>query len=136
MSAPPRPRRRRAPAPLPVATVFDFSYARILQALAARQRYKYVQPRVLRMGQAHALGADQSAGQDPGWLVVSPNCSRNIDPEGGEIPIAWLQPLADGRWRLHAHDHARGQWCAEPEDLRLADALARLSEDPRRVYWP
>jgi hypothetical protein len=43
----------------------------------AAQPLQYV-PRVLREGL--------------GWKVVSPNCSRNIDREGGEIDIAWLVP--------------------------------------------
>lgn len=112
--------------PLPPATaggVVDLSPARIQRALAVRRRYKYVQPRVEREGD--------------GWKIVSPNCSRNIDPQGGEIAIAWLQPSASGTlWQLHSRDHVNQAWRLEAQGLTLADALYRLCDDPLGVYWP
>lgn len=127
------PRARRRPrrgapdaAPATAANVVALERHRIARALAARSRYRYVKPRV--------LPADPADGA--GWQVRSPNCSRNIDPAGGEIAIAWLQPQAGGRWRLHAFDHAAGRWQARAEGLRLAEALTLLNTDPERVYWP
>lgn len=127
------PRARRSPrrgasdaSPPSAANVVALERHRIARALAARSRYRYVKPRV--------LPADPADGA--GWQVRSPNCSRNIDPAGGEIAIAWLQPQAGGRWRLHAFDHAAGRWQARAEGLRLAEALTLLNTDPARVYWP
>ena len=126
--------RRRTPRkPPPVSgTVVDLVPVRIERALAARQRYKYVHPRVQREG--------------GGWKIVSPNCSRNVDPQGGEIDIAWLVPVAagplpqgpaqQGRWQLHARDHAQACWRLEGSGLTLAEALERLCADPLRMYWP
>jgi hypothetical protein len=96
--------------------------ARIARALARRARYRYVRPRVEREGL--------------GWRVVSPNCSRNIDPSGGEIGIAWLLPASDGRWLLHARDHRAGCWVLKAAGLRIDEALQRLCSDPRREFWP
>jgi hypothetical protein len=48
-----------------------------------------------------------------GWKIVSPNCSRSVDSNGGDIAIAWLQPQGDGRWRLHARDHVNQAWVPE-----------------------
>ena len=94
---------------------------RIERGIARRERYKYVVPRVEREGL--------------GWKIASPNCSRNIDPQGGEIDIAWLVPASDGHWLLHARDHARGCWVLKGSGLTLAQALTRLCADPAREYW-
>lgn len=112
--------RRRAPR-TGGGTVVNLEQARIQRALAARKRYKYVRPRVLREG--------------AGWKVASPNCSRSIDPQGGEVDIAWLVPTPQGRWQLFARDHARGCWQLRAEGLALDAALARLCEDPQREFW-
>lgn len=112
------PRRRRAAA---AGNVVSLERARIERALPRRQRYRYVQPRV------EPLGA--------GWKVVSPNCSRSVDPAGGEIDIAWLQPLAQGLWQLHARDHAAGQWIVNAPPLTLERAIERLLADPLGEYW-
>ncbi len=128
MTAAPRrvpPRRRSG------RVVLALDAARVERALAQRTRYRYVQPRVARQG--------------AGWRVFSPNCSRSVDPAGGEIPIAWLEPMAVGaeggaparqRWRLHAHNHGLGQWVTIAEGLTLEDALARLCQDPLGLFWP
>jgi hypothetical protein len=107
--------------------VLQLDLARIERALAQRTRYRYVQPRVERAG--------------AGWKIVSPNCSRNVDPSGGEIDIAWFQPNAaigaDGpRWQVHARDHATGCWTLQAHGLTLTEALALVCADPLRVYWP
>lgn len=102
--------------------VADLVRRRIETALAGRTRYRYVQPQVRREG--------------AGWAVWSPNCSRNIDPQGGEIGIAWLQPTGDGRWALHARDHAAAGWARQADGLSLDAALAALCADPARRFWP
>jgi hypothetical protein len=107
--------------------VFVLDRVRIEVALEARARYKYVRPRVLREGL--------------GWKVVSPNCSRSINPAGGEIDIAWLVPTqsADtglpGGWLLHARDHAQDCWVLKLLAPNLANALERLVTDPLREFW-
>lgn len=105
----------------PGPAAFEHEGLRILVALGARQRYRYVTPRVEREG--------------PGWKIVSPNCSRNVDVTGGEIDIAWLVPCNEGRWLLHARDHVHGCWVVKAADLTLGDALARVCADPAREYW-
>ncbi|MEK8033377.1 hypothetical protein AACH06_21370 [Ideonella sp. DXS29W] len=102
-------------------TVLTLDAARIAKALHARARYKYVHPRVLREGQ--------------GWKVVSPNCSRNIDPQGGEIDIAWLVPRDEGGWQLYARDHRQGCWRHKHDAPSLTALLAHLCADPHREYW-
>lgn len=104
-----------------VPQVLALDRARIARALARRQRYKYVRPHVEREG--------------AGWKVVSPNCSRSVDPAGGEIGIAWLVPTRHGQWQLHARDHARGCWVLKAAGLRLDEALQRLCTDPEREFW-
>lgn len=94
---------------------------RIAKALAQRVRYKYVHPRVEREGR--------------GWKVVSPNCSRNVDPAGGDIDIAWLVPDNEGGWLLYARDHTLGCWHLERRAHALAPLLERLCADPDREYW-
>jgi hypothetical protein len=107
--------------------VFVLDRVRIEVALEGRLRYKYVRPRVLREGL--------------GWKVVSPNCSRSVHPEGGEIDIAWLVPTQSpgaelpGSWLLHARDHAQGCWVLKLRATTLAAALERLVSDPLREYW-
>ena len=117
--------RRRA-APAPGARVVALDAHRIRQALAGRTRYQYVRPRVEPEGR--------------GWKIVSPNCSRNIDPQGGDIDIAWFEPGADttapDHWRLFARDHGRRAWVCRADGLSLAQALALVCADPDRVYWP
>lgn len=97
---------------------------RIERALQRRERYKYVHPLVQAEGS--------------GWKVLSANCSRTVDRQGGVIPIAWLAPTAAtgaGLWSLHARDHAHGCWRLEAWGLSLDEALARLCADPRREFW-
>lgn len=107
--------------------VYVLDRVRIEVALESRHRYKYVHPRVLREGL--------------GWKVVSPNCSRSVHPEGGEIDIAWLVPTQapstelPGGWLLHARDHAQGCWVLKLRAPTLAAALERLVADPLREYW-
>ena len=113
--------RPRPTLPSVMTSVFELDRTRIARALAGRSRYKYVQPRVERY--------------DGGWVVSSPNCSRNVDPQGGEILIAWFEPDGSGRWRLHARDHAAGQWQCKARGLTLPEALQRVCNDTEREFW-
>ena len=104
--------------------VHSFERARILRALKSRLRYRYVKPQVLREGQ--------------GWRIVSPCCSRNVDPDGGIIDIALLAPKRglNGGWRLMARDHTLAVWVPHSEAPRLDDLLEAVCQDPQRVFWP
>ena len=152
-AAPPPARRRRRAAPAGAGQVVDLVQARIVRALDQRQRYTYVQPRVLpvdnlpmddlpvdELPAAGRAGAGRPGDRAPtrGWCIVSPNCSRSVDPAGGEIRIAWFQPdpQRPGHWQLHAFDHALQRWCSPARGLTLADALAQVVQDPDRRYWP
>ena len=117
------PRRRGPPPALDGAAVVSLDRARIESALEARRRYKYVHPRV------------QPATDGAGWQIVSPNCSRSVDKTGGEIPIAWLQPLPDGQWQLLAREHAQALWVCKWTAPTLPAALERLVEDPLKEFW-
>lgn len=138
----------RAPTLPGHAQVLSLDARRIERALAQRARYKYVRPRVVHEGL--------------GWKVVSPNCSRNIDAQGGEIDIAWLVPLESvpgrsqvdsspsgglarsdrsggsvhgGGWLLFSRDHAHDCWQLRHRESSLPAALARLCADPDREFW-
>lgn len=93
---------------------------RIEGALRSRVRYRYVQPQVLVEGE--------------GWRVVSPCCSRRVDPDGGIIDIALLEPLGGLRWRLYARDHTASRWRAVEEGV-LSRLLEHLSCDPLHRFW-
>lgn len=108
--------------PPSAGSVHDLTRWRIERALRQRERYRYVQPRV-------QLVKD-------GWLVTSPCCSRNVDPTGGEISIAWLQRTADGGWAIYACDHHRGEWVLHAEHPRLQPLLQALCTDAGRTFWP
>lgn len=93
---------------------------RIARALAHRDRYRYVHPEVVA--------------EPGGWRIVSPCCSRRIDPAGGVIDIAWIERLAQG-WRLHRRDHAAPCWRPVLESTRLQELLDRLASDPLHEFW-
>lgn len=100
--------------------VSSLDVRRIERGLQARTRYKYVQPRVVREG--------------VGWKVVSENCSRNIDAEGGEVDITWLVPHSEGGWLLYSRDHAQDCWQLRPPSVSLAAVLDRLCADQDREF--
>lgn len=100
----------------------ELDLRRIERAIAGRQRYKYVQPRVL--------------GHADGYLVRSPCCSRNVEPDGSEIDVAllaWTQS-APG-WSLFRRDHRAQAWILDSRFRRLPDLFGRLNTDPDRVFW-
>jgi hypothetical protein len=94
---------------------------RIVRALRHRTRYRYVQP--------HIDSAEE------GWIIKSPCCSRNVDPTGGVIDIAWLQPLQNA-WALHHKDQLNQQWVLHAESRHLQPLLDELCLDPLRLFWP
>jgi hypothetical protein len=104
-----------------MTAVLDLDRLRIARALRRRIRYKYVQPRV-------------EAAADGGWVVISPNCSRNVERDGGDIPIAWLQPIEAG-WLLHRRQHAERRWSAFACARSLPPLLDLLVLDSQREFW-
>jgi hypothetical protein len=112
----------RAHRPFSNGPVVDLTCWRIERALARRSRYKYVTPRIEAEG--------------TGWRIVSPNCSRNIDPAGGDIAIAWFEPGDDGLWSLHARDRHALCWRLMESGLTLDVALQRVCDDELRKFWP
>lgn len=111
-----------APMPVMQAVVHDLDRIRIERALRHRVRYRYVQPQV-------------ACSPTAGWFITSPCCSRNIDPSGGVISIAWLEPM-DGVWSLHFRDHVRDRWVLHDESHHLQPLLDEVCLDPTRVFWP
>lgn len=100
----------------------ELDLRRIERLLERRLRYRYVSPEVRPV--------------NGGYLVVSPCCSRNIDPSGGTIDIAWLEyAQSEGVWRLYYKDHERGVWKLYSVSPALQALMANLNEDPYRVFW-
>lgn len=96
---------------------------RIERSLRQRKRYRYVTPKVFPYAN--------------GYQIVSPCCSRNIDPQGGPIDIAWIEFLEEfGDWRLWSKDHQRDCWIEYGCYPKLASVLALLNEDSKREFWP
>jgi hypothetical protein len=101
----------------------ELDVRRIARALAGRGRYRYVSPHV-------SVAAR-------GYRISSPCCSRRVDPQGGEIDIAWIEYIeSTGWWRLHHRDHAALRWVPYAEFARLLELLAHLNRDPGRLFWP
>lgn len=100
----------------------DVDRKRIERGLEKRARYRYVSPAV-------------HAAQD-GYLVTSPCCSRNVDPQGGVIDIARLAFDPQwGSWRLLRKDHAADAWVLFREYPSLMALLDYLNQDPERLFW-
>lgn len=107
--------------PSPEPGALDLDVRRVQRALRGRRRYRYVRPQVLR--------------EADGLRIVSPCCSRNIDPQGGVIDIALLQ-WRNGRWHLFHKDHRQGCWQPHAAEARLPDLLQLLQNDEQRIFWP
>lgn len=124
MNSPLRDDRQQQGQPAP-SQPNELDLRRIERALEQRRRYRYVSPRV------HAVPG--------GYRIDSPCCSRNVDPSGGVIDIAFIahRPDAapDSAWQLYARDDAAGAWRLYAAHPRLADALACLCADPERRFW-
>jgi len=104
------------------ARIHDMDRVRIERALRHRVRYRYVQPRIERAPWG-------------GWVISSPCCSRNIDPHGGVIDIAWVEPVEDA-WALYFKDHVHDRWVLHDESRHLQALLDEICADPMRVFWP
>lgn len=104
------------------ARIHDMDRVRIERALRHRVRYRYVQPRIERA-------------EWGGWVITSPCCSRNIDPNGGVIDIAWVEPVEDA-WALYFKDHVHDRWVLHDESRHLQPLLDEICVDPMRVFWP
>jgi len=102
--------------------VADFTRHQLERALRNRVRYRYVHPQVVREAE--------------GYRIESPCCSRNVDPGGGMIDIAWLEQDTDGVWHLHARDHAACRWVEQCASQDLQTLLDVLCVDAARVFWP
>lgn len=95
---------------------------RIERAIKTRKRYRYVTPEVRPT-------AD-------GYHIVSPCCSRNVDPEGGVIDIAQLVFREDRQcWWLYYKDHEINHWIRQGEYPSLPPILDLLTDDPDRRFW-
>ncbi len=113
---------QREGAARPFAHPNDLDRKRIERALKARERYRYVKPRVTT-----TIG---------GYRIESPCCSRNIDREGGVIDVALLLYDADGaRWELFNKNHETGRWQLDSTHERMPSALERLNVDSERTFW-
>ncbi len=95
---------------------------RIERAIAGRKRYRYVSPSVYTVGS--------------GYIIRSPCCSRNVDPNGGVVDVALLQ-YGNGPqpWVLYCKDHEMQEWQPHAAYGRLADLLEHLNTDPDRQFW-
>ena len=116
MNTMPLPQARRP------ASIHDMDKVRIERALRHRVRYRYVQPQLERA-------------EEGGWVITSPCCSRNIDPTGGVIEIAWVEPVEDA-WALYFRDHVHERWVLHDESRHLQPLLDEICLDPMRVFWP
>jgi len=100
----------------------EMDLKRIERALSDRKRYRYVSPIVQATTE--------------GYLITSPCCSRNIDPDGGIIDIARLEYVLDKQnWRLYRKDHKTGTWVFHADFQALPPILALLREDSERRFW-
>jgi len=100
----------------------DVDRKRIERVLEDRVRYRYVTP-VVRPA-------------TNGYRIESPCCSRNIDPDGGDIDIARLEYLRSRRvWLLYRRQHATREWLFYAEFATLAALLEQLNHDPERLFW-
>jgi hypothetical protein len=100
----------------------DVDRKRIERALARRERYRYVAPRVRAV--------------TGGYRIESPCCSRKVDPAGGVVDIALLQYVPGCRsWHLYRKDHEARQWQLYDSYRGLTELLERLNGDRERIFW-
>ena len=115
-------KRRAGPAALVPCHPNEFDLRRIAHALKERARYRYVVPVVLPVEQ--------------GYLVRSACCSRNVDPQGGEVDVALLRWESDsGQWLLMRMVHSTGCWVDDSHYARLSELFLRLNADAERLFW-
>ena len=113
---------RSVPLAVPRLHPNDVDKKRIEKALQARKRYRYVTPRV--------------EPAERGYRIVSPCCSRNVDPTGGVVDVARIEFVeASQYWFLYRKNHEEGLWMLHGEFSSLSRLLETLNEDPQRVFW-
>jgi hypothetical protein len=100
----------------------ELDLRRIVRALQDRKRYRYVQPQVFP--------------HEDGYLIRSACCSRNVDPDGGEVDVALLRWRdSPPGWALYRKDHAAARWIIDSAFVRLPELFDRLNADPDRLFW-
>lgn len=114
--------RKAAPAKRMPRHPNEMDAMRVTRVIEQRERYRYVSPAVKSV--------------ENGYLVRSPCCSRNVDPDGGEIDIAWLDwNERQQEWILLRKDHKADCWVEDSRYARLGELLMRLNADPQKVFW-
>lgn len=100
----------------------ELDLLRVERAVEQRERYRYVTPTVL--------------GVEDGYLIRSQCCSRNVDPDGGEIDVALIN-WEDRRreWVLYRRDHVAACWIEDSRYARLPELFLRLNSDPHKLFW-
>lgn len=106
----------------PGSPVNELDLRRIVSQLEKRSHYRYVTVQVIQT--------------EAEYRVVSPCCSRHIDPDGGVIDIARIAfDQTANRWRLYGKDHARDAWILRMSASRLAKLTNYLIADPEKCFW-
>lgn len=99
----------------------EFVRRRVVRALEKRSRYRYVEPLV--------------TATPGGYMISSPCCSRNVDPDGGVIKIARIECF-DGNWLLFSHDHENAEWVLYAAYDSLDALFVVVCADSERLFWP
>lgn len=100
----------------------EIDLKRIENTLLKRARYRYVSVSVLP--------------EENGYRVVSPCCSRTVDPDGGDIDIALIELDESANvWKLFSKNHVNQVWFLHLRAETLGQLLERLNEDPARLFW-
>ncbi len=111
-----------APAALPQSHPNEFDMKRIARLLGERKRYRYVSPEVVPA--------------EGGYRIVSPCCSRSVDPDGGKVDVAlFTRDLETGNWTLFFLDDSRRTWIVHSHHRTLGDVVDCLNKDPSRRFW-
>ncbi|MBS1186890.1 MAG: hypothetical protein H6R04_908 [Burkholderiaceae bacterium] len=100
----------------------ELDLRRIAHMLEKRTRYRYVPVEVVPATN--------------GYRIVSPCCSRTVDPNGGKIDIALIEfDQQSNKWKLFNKLHERNIWLLHLCADRLQQLLDCLNEDPARLFW-
>lgn len=100
----------------------EIDLKRIEYALLKRARYRYVSVSVLP--------------EENGYRIVSPCCSRTIDPNGGDIDIALMKfDESANMWKLFSKNHMNQVWFLHLRAETICQLLECLNEDPAKLFW-
>ena len=100
----------------------ELDLRRIAQMLEKRARYRYVSVSVIPATN--------------GYRVVSPCCSRTVDPGGGLIDIALIEfNEPTKQWKLFNKLHERNEWQLHLRTDKLRALIDCLNEDSARLFW-